>query len=435
MPQLMWIVGLIMILLAGGGCGSNPFHFRSAEPDVKDEVQVAQEMFERGSYDEAIQILNRVLEQPSGRANYEAHWLLAQIHEAKGNVQTAFSEYQQVRSDFPQTAHGTEALQKMRLLQPRLPAPIEPIQLVPAKPRQDYRLGEEDEIDITVYGDSELSKKQTVRPDGRIAFPLIGDLKAARLTPDELREQITERLSKFVRNPRVTVIVSQYNSKHVYVLGQVKAPGLVRLGTDLTVLQSIARAGGVTDDADLQGALLVRDSQILPVNFERLFRNGDFSHNVVLHSNDTILVPNVSARKIFVLGEVKQPTAIPLRHPISLIESISMAGGLTIEGQPKSIAIIKGGLSSRNMITVNIDDITRDGLAAKNLMLEPNDIVYVPTSFIADADRFLNHAIKLVSSVVLAEFGVALYPTVKSVLTTGKATENAPTLIPQPRVP
>jgi polysaccharide biosynthesis/export protein len=323
----------------------------------------------------------------------------------------------------------------MRLLQPRLPAPVEPVQIVVPKPRLDYRLGEEDEIDITVYGDSDLSKKQTVRPDGKIAFPLIGDLKVTRLTPDELRELITERLSKFIKNPRVTVIVSQYNSKQVYVLGQVKTPGLVRLGADLTVLQSIARAGGVTDDADLQGALLVRDSQILPVNFERLFRNGDFTHNVFLHPNDTILVPNVSARKIFVLGEVKQPTAIPLRHPISLIESISMAGGLTIEGQPKSIAIIKGGLSSRNMVTVNIDDITSDGVAAKNLILEPNDIVYVPRSFIADADRFLTHAIKLVSTVVLAEFGVALYPTVKSILETGQPASNAPALIPQPRVP
>jgi polysaccharide export outer membrane protein len=171
------------------------------------------------------------------------------------------------------------------------------------------------------------------------------------------------------------------------------------------------------------------------VNFERLFRNGDFAQNVFLHPNDTILIPNVSARKIFVLGEVKQPTAIPLRHPVSLIESISMAGGLTIEAQPKSIAIIKGGLSSRNMVTVNINEITKGGLAAKNLILEPNDIVYVPRSFIADADRFLTHTIKLVSTVVLAEFGVALYPVVKSVLTTGKATENAPTLIPQPQSP
>jgi polysaccharide biosynthesis/export protein len=435
MRQLMCGMGFIMIVLTVGGCESGPLRFTSAEPEVKDDVQIAQEMFEHGSYDEAIQTLQRVLEQPSGRASYEAHWLLAQIHEAKGNVQTAFSEYQQIRSDFPQTAHGTDALEKMRLLQPRLPAPIAPPQIVPPKAMQDYRLGEEDEVDITVYGDSELSKKQTVRPDGRIAFPLIGDLKAARLTPDELREVITERLSRFLKNPRVTVIVSQYNSRQVYVLGQVKTPGLVRLGADLTVLQSIARAGGVTDGADLQGALLVRDSQILPVNFERLFRNGDFAHNVFLHPNDTILIPNVSARKIFVLGEVKQPAAIPLRHPVSLIESISMAGGLTIEAQPKSIAIIKGGLSSRNMVTVNINDITRDGVAAKNLILEPNDIVYVPRSFIADADRFLTHTIKLVSTVVLAEFGVALYPTVKSVLETGKATSNAPTLIPQPQSP
>lgn len=172
--------------------------------------------------------------------------------------------------------------------------------------------------------------------------------------------------------------------------------------------------------------------QILPVNFDRLLRNGDATQNIELHPNDTILIPSVSARKVFVLGEVNLPIAIPLRNPTSLIEALSMAGGLTRDAESKSIAIIRGGLESRDMLTVDVDKITKSGLAAKNLMLQPNDIVYVPRSFIADVDRFLDHVARVVTPIVLAEFGVALYPTVKSVLKTG-GTPAPINLIPQPQ--
>lgn len=428
------IPGLVLVAVLSGGCGSGIFHSRASAPEVKDDLQIARELFGRGSYDEAIGVLQRILDQPAGAATYEAHWLLAQTHEAKGDIQAALRDYHSIRKDFPQTAHGMEALEKIQLLQPTVMSPPQPRETIAQTPSGEYRLGEEDELDISVYGDEELSKIQTVRPDGKIAFPLIGDVQAAGLTPDELREQITRRLSKYLKTPRLTVIVSQYNSKQVYVLGQVKTPGVLRLSNDITVLQGIARAGGATDDADLRGALLVRNSHVLPVNFERLLRNGDVTHNVLMRQNDTILIPSVSARKVFVLGEVKLPIAIPLRNPISLIESLSMAGGFTRDAEPKSIAIIRGGLGARGMLTVNVDEITKDGLTAGNLLLQPNDIVYVPRSFIADVDRFLDHVARIVTPVVLAEFGIALYPTVKSVLTTG-GTPSQINLIPQPQQP
>lgn len=433
------LIGLALVLIFGvsAGCNLKLFTRSSEDPAAeKDELRVASRLYQQGSYDEAITLLVNVTGRPSDERAYEAQWLLAQAYEANGDFSAALKEYKLIRSNFPQTAHGTDALEKIQSLQ-ETTSPLPPPQIaagaVPlAGPLKEYRLGQEDELDISVYGDESLSKTQTIRPDGKIAFPLIGDIQAAGLTPDELREKITERLSKYLRTPRLTVVVSQYNSKQVYVLGQVKSPGVLRLSNDITVLQGLARAGGMTDEADLQGALLIRGVQILPVNFDRLLRNGDATQNIELHPNDTILIPSVSARKVFVLGEVNLPIAIPLRNPTSLIEALSMAGGLTRDAESKSIAIIRGGLESRDMLTVDVDKITKSGLAAKNLMLQPNDIVYVPRSFIADVDRFLDHVARVVTPIVLAEFGVALYPTVKSVLKTG-GTPAPINLIPQPQ--
>jgi polysaccharide export outer membrane protein len=296
----------------------------------------------------------------------------------------------------------------------------------------EYRIGKDDELEISVYGDDNLAKTQRVRPDGKIAFPLIGDIKASGATPDELREQVTQRLSKYLRNPQVTVIVSKYNSKQVFVLGQVKTPGVLFLSSDINVLQGVARAGGVTEEADLHGALLIRDARVVPVNFDKLLRSGDFTQNILLRPNDAILIPNVSAKKIFVLGEVKQSLAIALRNPVTLIEAISMAGGFTSDAESQNVVVVRGGLGADNILNVNVDDITSQGLLAKNMPLQPNDIVYVPKSFIAEVGYFAEKISKILTPIILTEFGISLYPTVKEVIKTGKNTQSQ-TLIPQPQ--
>lgn len=295
----------------------------------------------------------------------------------------------------------------------------------------EYRIGKDDELDISVYGDADLAKIQTVRPDGKIAFPLIGDILAGGATPDELREQMTQRLSKYLKHPQVTVIVSKYKSKQVFVLGQVKTPGVLLLSSDIDVLQGVARAGGVTEEADLQGALLIRDAQVVPVNFDRLLRSGDFTQNILLRSNDAILIPNVSAKRIFVLGEVKQSLAITLRNPVTLIEAISMAGGFTSDAESQNVVVVRGGLGADNILKVNVADITGQGLVAKNMPLQPNDIVYVPKSFIAEVGYFAEKISKILSPIILTEFGITLFPNVREVIRTGK-NPSTTTVIPQP---
>jgi polysaccharide export outer membrane protein len=326
-----------------------------------------------------------------------------------------------------------KALGKIQLSQEKLPTPPE---RPPSDPMSlsEYRIGKDDELDISVYGDSELAKIQTVRPDGKIAFPLVGDIRASGATPDELREQVTQRLSKYLKNPRVTVIVSKYNSKQVFVLGQVKTPGVLLLSSDINVLQGVARAGGVTEEADLQGALLIRDAQVVPVNFDKLLRSGDFTQNILLRANDAILIPNVSAKRVFVLGEVKQSLAITLRHPVTIIEAISMAGGLTSDADSQNVVVVRGGLGADNILKLNVSDITGQGLVVKNMRLQPNDIVYVPKSFIAEVGYFAEKISKILTPIILAEFGISLFPIAREVIRTGNIPATT-TIVPQPTVP
>jgi len=120
-----------------------------------------------------------------------------------------------------------------------------------------YRIGPEDVLSLSVWRETELSVTVPVRPDGRISAPLVGEVEVSGRTPVEVQQAIEERLASFLTaRPTVTVIVSEVNSRKVYILGQVAAPGVFDLRRSLSVLQAIALAGGLTEFAD-QGGIVV----------------------------------------------------------------------------------------------------------------------------------------------------------------------------------
>lgn len=238
----------------------------------------------------------------------------------------------------------------------------------------DYRIGEDDELEISVYGDPALIKTQAVRPGGKIAFPLVGEIKASGLTPSELREQLTERLAAYLTNPSVTVIVTKYNSRKVSILGEVKTPGLLNMSSDITLLEGISRAGGITADAELTGAQVIRNRQVLPIDLERLLRQGDISQDVVLKPNDVILIPSVKDRNVSVLGQVRKPLVLPLRSGTTLIEAISRAEGITEDADLTASVLMRGG----QVESVDFEKLLRHGDASQNVILKPNDVVLIP---------------------------------------------------------
>lgn len=160
-----------------------------------------------------------------------------------------------------------------------------------------YLIGPEDVLDIVVWRNTELSRQVTVRPDGRISLPLIGELGAAGLTPEELREEIVKRLKEYQQSAVVaSVIVQDVNSYKVFVLGQVQVPGGYTLRSRTTVLQALSLAGGFSQFASKNKIVLIRkrpdglDDKI-QVKFNDLVYDEESRANEYLRPGDTIFVP------------------------------------------------------------------------------------------------------------------------------------------------
>jgi len=158
-----------------------------------------------------------------------------------------------------------------------------------------FRIGPEDILDVQVWGDSDLSRTVPVRPDGMISLPLVNDIRAAGLTPAELRLHITQRLAEFIPSPEVAVIVREVHSVKIAVLGAVRVPGLFEVKGPATVLEMLARAQGFSEFAD-RGRIVVlrRDGATttrIPFNYRQVAEQGSEQDNFPVYAGDIIVVP------------------------------------------------------------------------------------------------------------------------------------------------
>jgi polysaccharide export outer membrane protein len=175
----------------------------------------------------------------------------------------------------------------------------QPTQSLPAPASEvsdDYIIGLEDVLAISVWKEPELSIRDiVVRPDGKVSLPLVNDIQAKGLTPKQLQERITEKLKDFVDAPNVNVTVLKVNSQLVSVVGEVKKPGVYPIGSPMTVLDMLARVGGVTENAKTKNITILRNENAkkiqFPFNYKNVIRGRDLHQNILLKNGDTILVP------------------------------------------------------------------------------------------------------------------------------------------------
>lgn len=162
-----------------------------------------------------------------------------------------------------------------------------------------YRIGPRDQLDVEVWKNSELSVSVPVRPDGQISVPLVGDVQAGGRTPEEVAGRIQEALGEYVREPRVTVIVTEINSdeylSRVRITGAVRQPVSISYSQGMTVLDLVLEAGGLTDFAAAHRTRLYRrvegETQVRSVNLEEILVEGDLDSNVPLRPGDVVSVP------------------------------------------------------------------------------------------------------------------------------------------------
>ena len=164
-----------------------------------------------------------------------------------------------------------------------------------AADNDQYVIGAEDILYIHVWKEEAFTRTVPVRMDGKISLPLVQEIKAAGLTPLQLKEVLTTKLKEFIDNPLVSVTVAEANSFKVYVSGFVKAPGVYRLRSETSVAQIIPMAGGFTQWANEKKILIIRNEngreKRITVNYRKIIRGSDQDSNVILKSGDTIIVP------------------------------------------------------------------------------------------------------------------------------------------------
>lgn len=158
-----------------------------------------------------------------------------------------------------------------------------------------YVIGAEDVLYIHVWREDALSRTVPVRMDGNISLPIINEIKAAGLTPLQLKEALTARLKEFIESPNVSVTVMEANSFKVYVSGQVRTPGVYRLRSETTILQIIPMAGGFTEWANQKKIVIIRkensQERRITVNYKKIMKGDNSGSDITLKSGDTVIVP------------------------------------------------------------------------------------------------------------------------------------------------
>lgn len=256
-------------------------------------------------------------------------------------------------------------------------------QIVSAQSTSDYLIGPQDVLTIQVYDQADLGGKYSVEADGTFSFPLIGRVKAGGQTLRAFEQNLKSKLADgYFRNPQVTVAIEQYRSQRVFVMGEVRQPGPVPLTGGMTLIEALARAGSTTSTASGEVAI-VRTSQgdvrgpVLPdqTSGSEVFRasireleGGALSQNLELHDGDTVFVPR--AETIYVFGQVRTPGAYGVQANMTVLQALSLAGGVTEHGASGRIRVVRSEDGAKKEIKVKLTDLVR-----------PGDTVIVPERF------------------------------------------------------
>ncbi len=248
----------------------------------------------------------------------------------------------------------------------------------------EYRIGPRDLLDITVFGNEELSRQVRVSEDGKITFPpLKGEIEVRGLTKVELEDKLNQLLGEdLLQNPQVTVFILEYRSKRVALLGAVLNPGFYELIGRQKLLHIIAEAGGFSTVAGGE-ITIMRERQdglneTLKISIKDLI-SGDASLNIPLQPNDTIYVLPEETVAIYVIGAVRSPGALEVgKSEIpTLYRAIAMAGGFTERASKSGVIVRRKDESGKERpIKVNVKDIIKG--KKQDFPLQENDIVFVP---------------------------------------------------------
>lgn len=238
----------------------------------------------------------------------------------------------------------------------------------------NYVIGADDVLTVTVYNEPQLSGRFRVENDGQFSYPFLGRIKAGGVTAADLAAVIRGRLAEgYLRNPQVTVEVDQFRSQSVFVMGEVRTPGKYVLSGSMTLIEALAQAGSTTSSAGGEVLILhpkkpgqagsptlpdLGDADVQRVNLREI-EVGRMSKNVVIQDGDTIFVPK--ADRFFVTGLVRTPGSFVLEPNTTILQAISMAGGVTERGSTRRLRVTRLIEGKRKDFDAKLTDLVQPG--------------------------------------------------------------------------
>jgi len=277
-------------------------------------------------------------------------------------------------------------------------------------PTDFYRLGPGDIVEIEMVASGNPASRAVVGPDGKVYYSLLSGVFVWGLTISEAKALLEQNLARYLRiQPEVNLTLIGVASKRVWIMGNVGTPGIFLLGTPMTLLEAISKAGGIPtaggsseEIADLRNSFVMRDGKLLAVDFQKLFRNGDLTQNIYLQSGDYVYLRPAVARNVYVLGMVRAPNLVRYSQDINLISAIAAAGGPVEYAYLSQVAIVRGSLATPAIATIDFRKVISGKMS--NVRLEPGDIVYVPKAPYARLQQFANEILEnFVSTVAINE--------------------------------
>ena len=277
---------------------------------------------------------------------------------------------------------------------------------------QSYLIGAGDTLYITVWDHPELtspagSQQQTaangrlVRPDGSLFYPYVGNIKAAGMTIEQLRQAITDKLHTYVEKPQVDVAVINYGSQRVNLRGAfTKTDSQPTTDVPMTLGQALGNAGINADLADLTDLVLTRDGHDYHLNLSTSGERTSGAQNIYLKPGDSLFLPYNESREVYVMGEVFRPQAITFKTTgLNLTQVLGRAGGLNpITADGKAIYVIRGvaNLQVEPATVFHLNGHSPAAFAlADNFMMRPGDVVFVGPSGVTEWNRVLSQLLPI----------------------------------------